>query len=415
MAIFGSTPKAKSEPNVESDTIISGRAEQILLLLSLSLAVALVLVVGIRWNAYHWDFHMFYGAAREFAEGLSPYRGYGLSYYHPPLMLYIYSMFTLLPETWAVEVWYMLKLAALAGLFVVWHLNFLHFQLRAPTVLFFILAYGGTIYSDLVAGNVSIFEQLLLWLGFSQLLRERYLIFALCVIVAAQVKLTPVFFALLLIVACEQRQWRACFVTVIGFFALFSLNYWLQPELLRNFWVAAAKLDERGVQCTSFLALLRDISDLVLGAEFTQRTLLDETIFLAIAGAIGALSLWVLLDYRRHTPQPDQRLLICFSCFVFALVSPRFKSYTYILLLVPTLYLFRIGIWRRYVPLAAAIAAILVLFPQESNALPIRIAFGFFNAYLPLFATLVIWVMYLDVLRSHGAALRGARSGIASG
>src|SRR5262249_40394213 len=156
-------------------------------------------------------------------------------------------------------------------------------QPRASTVLFFILAFGGAIYADLVAGNVSVFEELLLWLGFSQLLRGRHFVFALCVVVAAQVKLTPIFFAVLLIAACEPRQWRAFFATLIAFFALFSLNYWLQPELFRDFLAALGKLDERGVECTSFLALVRDLSDLALGSAFTQRFLLDEVVFLSIA------------------------------------------------------------------------------------------------------------------------------------
>lgn len=400
MSIQGSTP------NVKPDPILSQRVEQVILLLSLALAAGLILLVGIRWYAYQWDFHMFYGSAREFAAGASPYRGHGLSYFQPPLMLYVYRPFTLLPEKWAVELWYALKLVALAGLFAVWHRDFVRLQPRGSTVLFFILAYGATIYSDLVAGNVSIFEQLLLWIGFSQLLRGRYLVFALCVIVAAQVKITPIFFAGLLIAACEPRQWRAFFATVFGFFAVFSLNFWLEPELLQDFLAALTKLDERGFECSSFLALIRDVSDRALGKEFTQRSLLDEVVFLCIAGAVGVLSLTAWIKYRERAPQIDQRLLICFSCFVFVLISPRFKVYSYIVVLAPTLYLFRIGNWSRYIPLAVAVMAVPVLYPQGVNLLPFRIAFEFFNSYLLLFATLAVWMVYIDVLRAHSVALR---------
>lgn len=396
----GSTTKVKSDP------ILTHRVEQVILLLSVAVAAGLILLVGIRWNAYQWDFHMFYGAAREFAAGASPYRGVGLSYYHPPLMLYVYRLFTLLPEYWAVELWYVLKLIALIGLLAIWHRDFVRFQLRGSTVLFFIFAYGATIYSDLVAGNVSIFEQLLLWISFSQLLRGRYLVFALCVIAAAQVKITPIFFAVLPIVACEPRQWRAFFAAVIGFFAVFSLNFLLEPELFQNFWSAVPKLDERGIECISFLALVRDVSDLALGKEFTQLSLLDEVVFFCIAGAIGLLSLMAWLRYRKRVPQIDQRLLICFSCFVFALIAPRFKVYSYIVVLAPTLYLFRIGNWGWFIPLAVAMMAVLVLYPQGSSLLPFRIAFEFFNSYLLLFATLTIWMVYIDVLCAHSAAPR---------
>jgi Glycosyltransferase family 87 len=400
LSIQGSMPDAKPDP------ILGRRAEQVILLLSLALAAGLLVLVGVRWYAYHWDFHMFYGSAREFAAGVSPYRGQGLSYFHPPLMLYVYRPFTMLSEKWAVELWYVLKLVALAGLFTVWHRDFVRLQWRGTTILFFIFAYGATIYSDLVAGNLSIFEQLLLWIGFSQLLRGRILMFALCVIVAAQVKITPILFAGLLIVACEPRRWGAFVATVIGFLAVFSLNFLLEPDLFRDFLAALGKLDERGVDCPSFLALVRDVSDLALGKESTQRSLLDEVVFLGIAGAVGVSSLIAWLTYRKRALRIDQRLLICFACVVFVLISPRFKIYSYIVVLVPTLYLFRNAIWSRYVPLAIAVVAVPVFYPLGTSLLPFRIAFEFFNSYLLLFATLAVWIVYLDVLRAPGVALR---------
>jgi hypothetical protein len=312
----------------------------------------------------------------------------------------------MLSEKWAVELWYMLKLVALAGLFAVWHRDFVRLQLRGTTVLFFIFAYGATIYSDLVAGNVSIFEQLLLWIGFSQLLRGRHLIFALCVIAAAQVKITPIMFAGLLIVACEPRRWGAFVATVTGFLAVFSLNFLLEPELFRDFLTSLAKLDERGVDCPSFLALIRDVSDLAFGKDSTQRSLLDEVVFLGIAGAIGVSSLIAWLEYRKRALQIDPRLLIFFACIVFVLISPRFKIYSYIVMLVPTLYLLRMAIWSRYIPLAIALVAVPVFYPLGTSLLPFRIAFEFFNSYLLLFATLAVWIVYIDVLRAPNVALR---------
>jgi len=387
-----------SRESESAGPLFGERAERVLRALSLAAAFGLIALVAVRWNAYQWDFHMFYGAAVEFAAGQSPYRGQGLSYYHPPLMLYIYWPFTLLPVSVAIGVWYALKLLALAALFTIWHRDFERLQIRTPTILFFIVAYGAAIYGDLVSGNVSIFEQLLIWFGFSRFLRGRYVVFAACIVFAAQVKLTPIFFAVLLIAACEPRQWRTFFATIFAFIAVFSLNYWLQPLLFANFWTVMPMLDERGVQCTTFLALLRDISDMVLGAEFTKRSLIDEGAFLGIAGSIVMASFMAWREYVRRGTEIDRRLLICFSCFVLVLISPRMKGYSYILLLIPTLYLFRNVNWRRYVPLAVACFAVLVLFPQGQSALPIRVAFVLFNNYLQLFATLAIWAAYVGVL-----------------
>lgn len=265
---------------------------------------------------------------------------------------------------------------------------------------FFLLAYGAAIYADLVAGNVSIFEELLLWFGFSRLLRGQYLVFSLCVIAAAQIKVTPVFFAILLLVVCEKPQWRWFFTTIAGFAAVFSLNYWLQPGLFRQFWMVSAQLDERGVDGTSTLALIRDVSDLALGTAFTKASPLDEVLFVLTAGVVAGLSLWRVIEYRRQRTIVDQRLLITVACFVFALISPRFKVYTYILLLAPTLYLFRTAEWRHMIPLAIAVMGTLILFPQDHSLLPVRLAFGMLTSYQPLIAAAVVWVVSLDVLRS---------------
>ena len=87
-----------SEARDERERTFSGRAGQLLTALSVAIAAGLVVLVGVRWYAYQWDFHMFYGAARDFAAGMSPYRGYGLSFFHPPIMLYVYRLFTFMPE-----------------------------------------------------------------------------------------------------------------------------------------------------------------------------------------------------------------------------------------------------------------------------------------------------------------------------
>jgi hypothetical protein len=397
----------------EHDGLVSGRiavpsilwerADRLATALALAIAAGLILLVGVRWNAYQWDFHMFYEAAVDFAAGRSPYRGRGLSFYHPPIMLYVYRPFTALSMPVASTVWWALKIVALAALLSIWNAHFLRLRLTAATVLFFILAYGGAIYGDLVAGNVSIFEELLLWCGFACLLRGRYALFAVCVALAAQAKLTPIFFAVLLITVCPRPQWGWFTATLAGFAAVFSLNQWLQPALFRNFWVVSALLDERGVDCPSLLALIRDVFDRALGPSFTNASRLDELLFLGGVAVVSAISGYVLVRYRSGVSVVDERLLICFSCFVFTLISPRFKVYTYILLLVPTLYFLRLVDWRPRMSLVALVIAVLVLFPQGSSLLPIRFAFRLFNDYLPLFSAAAVWAGYLAVLDSSSA------------
>ena len=63
-----------------------------------------------------------------------------------------------------------------------------------PPVFFFTFAFGSAALVDFTAGNIAVFEQLVLWLAFAALLARRRWTFALLVVLAAQCKLTPVFF-----------------------------------------------------------------------------------------------------------------------------------------------------------------------------------------------------------------------------
>lgn len=370
-----------------------------LTILSVLIAAGLVLLVAVRWQNYQWDFYMFCGAARDFASGVSPYKGVGLSFYHPPITLYGYRLFTYLPVHAAYTLWWAMKVSALAALLAVWSKHFIKLRPEWPTIVFFLLAFNGAVYSDLVAGNVSTYEELLLWFGFYQFTRKRYGLFSLCIILAAQVKITPILFATLLLVAAARPQWKWFAGSLLGFGAVFSLNFWLQPELTRNFLAASSHLDERGADCTSNLALVRDILDHVRGPGFSDRSHLDEALFLGVVAAVGLLSLRALLAYRKRAATLDVRVLIYFSCVVFALVSPRFKAYTYILLVIPTLYLLRAH-WRSLaVPLAVCAVTGLVLFPQAQSLLPVRYAFKLFNDYLPLAGSFAVWFAYLSHLK----------------
>lgn len=361
-------------------------------------ALGLILLIGIRWEAYQWDFYMFRRSALEMMQGVDPYRGEGLSFFHPPLMTYVYRPFTWLPLSLAYWAWYTLKLAALGGLLALWNARFLKLSVRWPTVLFLVLAYNGAIYADLVAGNVSVFEELGIWLAFACLMQQRFALFALLIAVTAQIKITPVLLALALVFVPERPQWRWLVITVLGFGAVFSLNFWLEPDMFRRFIEVSGMLDERGTDNASLLAFSRDAVELVSGASYGAVTYVDELLYLGIIAIVGTLSLLVLLVYRARASRRDEVLLICFICVVFALASPRLKGYTYILLLLPTLYLLRAQ-WRSLlVPAGALFIATLVMFPLPESLLPIRAAFGLLNEYIPLVACAMVWCGYCDLL-----------------
>jgi hypothetical protein len=372
--------------------------------LLLAVAVGLSALVLVRWRNYQWDFYMFYGSAADFVRGASPYRGHGLSFYHLPLTLYLYALFARLPFPIAYELWYGLKLAALAGLLYLWRRQFLKFSLGWSTTLYFMLGYNAAIYSDLVSGNISIFEQLGLWLGFFALVRGRYAAFCLCVILVAQFKLTPILFAALLLVVPPRPQWAWFTACCAGFLAVFSLNYALQPALLNDFWRVAPLLDERGTTSPSMLAFIRDIVDGVAGPHASDRSHADEALFAFTSLAGAAASLAALARYRRDARQVDAKVIVYFACLVFALVVPRMRVYSHVLLLIPSLHLLHVLPRRPTVSTAVALVALLVACPYATTLLPTRAVVALSYEYLPLIAAAAaVWFGFLRLLRGDWA------------
>jgi hypothetical protein len=371
---------------------------------ALLVAFGLMALIAIRWKNYQWDFYMFYGSATEFLQGTSPYHGKGLSFYHPPLTLYLYGLVAQLPFVLGYELWLALKIAALGALLFVWNRHFLKLDLAWTTVLYFILAYNGAIYSDLVSGNISLFEQLGLWIGFAALLQGRYALFCLCVILVAQFKLTPFFFSVLLLFVPKRPQWQWFAACAVGFVAVFLLNLLLQPALLKDFFTVAAALDERGAQSPGTLAFIRDVFDRIGGASFSEGTRADEAVFVTAALAIGVLSLAVVVRHRRTNAEPDSKLIVYFACLAYALAVPRMKSYSYILLLIPSLALIHLLPRRTLVPAACAVLVALVIFPLGTSLLPFRSLSQLLFEYMSLAAALAAWVGFHQILKRNDVA-----------
>jgi hypothetical protein len=177
-----------------------------------------------------------------------------------------------------------------------------------------------------------------------------------------------------------------------------------QPALLKDFFTVAPALDERGAQAPGTLALVRDVFDRIGGPSFSERTRTDEAVFAIAALAIGVFSLAVVVRHRRANAEPDSKLIVYFTSLTYALAVPRMKSYSYILLLVPTLALIRLLPSRTLVPAASAALATLVVFPLGGSLLPFRSLSQLLYEYMPLAAALAAWVGFHQVLIREQAA-----------
>ena len=363
---------------------------------------------------YQWDLRVYYSAAMTFDQGYDPYDANqratvfpapSMEFFYPPVSLCLFQPLTALQYGTAYFLWFGLKLLALTLLLLIWHRTFEPLNPRYPMVLFFLLAFSGTLYRDLAAGNIAIFEQLVLWLGFSFLLRRWYLLFGFCIALVAQFKLMPIVFLGLLFVVEARPRWLEFGISLASFLALFSLNFLLQPVLGQSFIArisaGGGNLGERGAINPSMLAFIQDVISILSNKIHQLPWYVDKLVYVVAVLGVLTICLHFFKIHRKKNPETDLRSLIYIACLVFCVIAPRMKDYSYILCLLPTLSILRrqknelVPIWAAFV-LAPSVSSY-VPFPFFKNFSGLS---SYFYAYLPLLAAgMMLWV-YLNEFRT---------------
>src|SRR5438132_4607300 len=166
-----------------------------------------------------------------------------------------------------------------------------------------------------------------------------------------------------------------------GFLAMLGLQRVIAPEWFAEFVRRSAGVDERGPSNPALLALIRDI--------VAQPPLAAAATVVAVAGIL-VLSGRAL---RRSGADPASRVMLV--AVAYALIAPRFKDYSYVLLFPVGLHLLRRA--RVAVPLAAAIA-----FPLPRGARALAATGRYLETYYPLACALLAFKLLLDELSGPG-------------
>lgn len=342
-----------------------------------------------------WDFNAYYYAAKAYEQGLMPYdvrivsaaahQDFIYPYVYPPVTLNFFRIFTRMDYSQAYYFYFILKCLCLAGLICLWRNVFL----RKTDFIFYIVcifAFNSAIKRDLFAGNISIFEQCMIWAAFYFYLRRRLLLFCLFIGLAALFKIQIiVFLGLILFIPIPVRP-RACswmngflgsvfrFTRVSGipewfrrlrgysrgpldvpgkymylgvsgllYFFILGIDYFLHPRLFMGFLANASGAFsaeyEAGVVNPSIVPFLREsFCRLAEYSHFGFFRFVPVFYFLLVFFILWLSYRYILLT-RIVKQEERDKLLIFFSCIVFCLISPRFKDYAYILLIVPAYFI----------------------------------------------------------------------------
>jgi glycosyl transferase family 87 len=298
--------------------------------------------------ANQWDFRVYYYAAQAWTAGRDPYAASALPpvlgadtlpFLYPPYTLGFFALFAALPLGTALTVYLALKLALLAWLVAIWT-RLLCADAEPSWVLFLVFAYSSAIFVDCASGNVTVFEQWLLWIGIAALLAGRYWAYVAAVVGASLFKLTPILLLLVFAMLPVRHRWRYVAGGVLAFAALLLATYVTSPRLTTEFVQAVMAIDERGRVSPSSLALVRDATELAgraLGVGV--RAVVQNAIYAALVAVVVATT-WLAARRIAVADSPNRtESIVYLALLAYVLALPRFKIYGYMLAIPPTYFI----------------------------------------------------------------------------
>jgi hypothetical protein len=356
---------------------------------------------------FQWDFKTYYCAARVAEIGLNfydqPYLRHFCSpdvqqyYNYTPLSIWFFRFFALFDYPTAYLLFFILKILVLAGLLFLWKKIFLEAEGDLGFFIFALLAFNNALYVDLLTGNISLLEQLGLWLGFFFLLRRRLFLFGLCVVGVANFKVIPLVFLILLLFLGEKKKFLHFFGWLAGFIVLQAVSFAISPFLFKQFLHV-------------FFTMLRETRSILNPATFVWLQDLFHSYYPKVVGgappilavyaafALAALIIiWLtgraLSRLKRQPGLESEKIVIFLSCTAYALLIPRFKDYSFVLLLVPAYFALKKysgGLGRVFL-----FVLMILSIPDTVNLPGLQEIFKYVWGYAPLWAAVVVWILYL--------------------
>lgn len=404
-----------SSPTASRDSGSRGRL--VLRVVFVLFAAYILTELAVNTGKRQWDFRSYYFAGKIALQGGNPYDGQALNqvsgsavvlpFVYPPVTLPFFELFSRFDFGVAYQLWYVLKLLLTVLLLYMWR-KYLFADVSADLFAWFmLLAFGATLYIDLVTGNITMIEQVLIWGGLIALIRGKLWIFSLLIVVAALFKITPLLFIVLLPLLGVRHGWRYVALSLVAIGAVVGAGYLLRPEAWHAFFSAISVADEPGqLGNPSTLALARDIVESIgqkTGAQLPQ--ILSYGVYAGVVVTVVTMTLACARALRRRGAEGWTLMTIYMSCLAYALVMPRFKTYSFILVLPPALYLLTRGANIKSLGLLFALLALATVTP-----FPISPYLQYFWRYYPLFLVFMVWILLLGMLKRDLGAVTPAAS-----
>ena len=198
-----------------------------------------MLHISDNYDRYLWDFQSHREAGKIFGSGSNPYDAENLSpnvrthflYTYPPVTLFFYQLFSLTDYKTAFHFFLIIKCVLLIGLVYFWKRGFLREDADPFFYIFCLLVFNSAVFIDMIAGNINLVEQFVLWLAFSYYIKKRLVPFCVFVLIAASFKMTPAFFLILLLLSDDENKYKYLMGAAAVFLSYLLIQYVILPDL----------------------------------------------------------------------------------------------------------------------------------------------------------------------------------------
>ena len=379
---------------------IAGWVVIVLLLLYL---LTLVLHISGNIDKYIWDFQTHREAGKIFGSGSNPYDTENLPpnirthflYTYPPLTLYFYQLFALTDYKTAAHIFVILKCLLLIGLVCYWKFGFLREDADPLFYIYCLLVFNSAVFLDMIAGNINLVEQVLLWVAFGFYLKKRLVWFCIFVLIAASFKMTPTFFVILVLLTDDENKYKLFIGSAGAFLTYLLIQYLILPDYFAGFIKnALTVVGEPGPVGPSTLKFFRAVFKAIGDS---TGIFLPEALQLIIVGLIVCGV--VYMTYRGARQLTDSRVPnkelteVVLVCLLYAMIHPRMKDYMYLQLIVPSYFVLKNTRFTRLAPF------LFILFILSADRLHLPIFSSMLSllwSYYPLMIAYTVWGILLN-------------------
>lgn len=380
------------------------------------LIISLQLFYIIHKNEYK-DFKIYYTAAIAYLNSddiysidvLNKYSSENITlpFIYPPISVLFFIPFQLIPLKSSFYVFLMIKILAIFVLMYVFR-RFICEEKFYVFIFLLLFSFNSSFLVDLRAGNVTIIEQVFLWVAFYSFSKKKYNLFIFLILVSSIFKIVPLFFLSILIFLPRRTRFRYLNIAAVAILFIILVNFLFSYEYSIKYFTEV--LTQRPNQIGSSINpnLMGFIGNVFRLLDISQFYLINPKLKLELIIYIILVFLILISSckYLIYFNIEQNLFLFIANCIlVYFLIIPRVMFYQLFIVVPSVFYIMVKSNLDRYLKY---IILFLVLFPnvyfnrivlgRNENELSSSMIFLIID-YLPLLTIFLIWLILNKYLR----------------